>query len=124
MSDPAVRSERDRSRRPDQAAPRPARAGEVKQGRRPQRQRRVLDRTEHDGILRPVGSAIRAVCATSAVCPIYWWQNNNNKYSVSAGAVGRPVEIHAYADRIVVRQDGRIVAEHRRSYSRGETIYD
>ena len=49
---------------------------------------------------------------------------DNNKYSVSASAVGRPVEIHAYADRIIIRQDGRIVAEHRRSYSRGETIYD
>jgi transposase len=49
---------------------------------------------------------------------------DNNKYSVSASAVGRPVEIHAYADRIVIRQDGRIVAEHRRSYGRRETIYD
>jgi transposase len=49
---------------------------------------------------------------------------DNNKYSVSASAVGRPVEIHAYADRIVIRQDGRIVAEHPRSYGRGETIYD
>lgn len=28
---------------------------------------------------------------------------DNNKYSVSASAVGRPVEIRAYADRIVVR---------------------
>jgi len=44
--------------------------------------------------------------------------------SVSASAVGCPVEIHAYADRIVIRQDGRIVAEHRRCYGRGETIYD
>ncbi len=49
---------------------------------------------------------------------------DNNKYSVSAGAVGRPVEVHAYADRIVIRQDGRIVAEHPRCYRRGETIYD
>jgi len=49
---------------------------------------------------------------------------DNNKYSVSASAVGRPVEIHAYADRIVIRQDGRIVAEHRRCYGRGETVYD
>jgi len=40
---------------------------------------------------------------------------DNNKYLVSASAVGRPVEVHAYADRIVVRQDGRIVAEHPRT---------
>ena len=49
---------------------------------------------------------------------------DNNKYSVAANAVGRPVEVHAYADRIVIRQDGRIVAEHPRSFDRGETIYD
>ena len=49
---------------------------------------------------------------------------DNNKYSVSASAVGRPVDIHAYADRIVIRQEGRTVAEHARCYGRGETIYD
>jgi transposase len=49
---------------------------------------------------------------------------DNNKYSVNASAVGRPVEIHAYADRIIIRQDGRAVAEHARRYGRGETIYD
>ena len=49
---------------------------------------------------------------------------DNNKYSVSAGAVGRPVDIHAYADRIVIRQDGRIVGEHHHSFGCGETVYD
>jgi transposase len=49
---------------------------------------------------------------------------DNNKYSVAASAVGRPVEVHAYADRIVIRQDGQVVAEHPRSFGRGETIYD
>jgi len=49
---------------------------------------------------------------------------DNNKYSVNASAVGRPVEIHAYADRVVIRQDGRIAAEHPRRFGRGQTIYD
>ena len=49
---------------------------------------------------------------------------DNNKYSVNASAVGRPVDIHVYADRIVVRQDGRVVAEHARRHGRGETIYN
>jgi transposase len=49
---------------------------------------------------------------------------DNNKYSVAASAVGRPVEVHAYADRIVIRQDGRVVGEHPRSFGRGDTIYD
>jgi transposase len=49
---------------------------------------------------------------------------DNNKYSVSASAVGRPVDIYAYADRIVVRQEGRVVGQHPRSYGRGRTVYD
>ena len=47
-----------------------------------------------------------------------------NKYSVHAKAAGRPVDIHAYADRIVVRQDGEVVAEHTRRFGRDQTIYD
>src|ERR1700728_2724929 len=49
---------------------------------------------------------------------------DGNRYSVMAKAVGRPVDIHAYAERVVIRQDGRIVAEHPRRYGRGETTYD
>src|SRR5262244_312914 len=49
---------------------------------------------------------------------------DNNKYSVASRAVGRPIEIQAYADHIVIRQDGAIVGEHRRRFGRGETIYD
>jgi len=49
---------------------------------------------------------------------------DNNKYSVQASAVGRPVEIRAYADRIELRQDGRIVGEHRRCFGRDQTVFD
>ncbi|GGF51672.1 transposase [Aliidongia dinghuensis] len=49
---------------------------------------------------------------------------DTNKYSVVASAVGRPVEIRAYADRIELRQDGRIVGEHSRCFGRDQTIYD
>jgi hypothetical protein len=49
---------------------------------------------------------------------------DNNRYSVNAGAVGRPVDVHAYADRIVIRQDGRMVAEHPRAFGRGKIEYD
>ncbi len=34
------------------------------------------------------------------------------------------VEVHVYVYRIVIRQDGRIVAEHPRSFGRGDTVYD
>src|ERR1700693_5800951 len=48
---------------------------------------------------------------------------DNNRYSVSAHAVGRPVEIRAYAERIEFRQDGRLVGEHARSFGRDQTVF-
>ena len=47
-----------------------------------------------------------------------------DRNSVPARIAGRPVELQAYAERIVVRQDGEIVAEHPRCFGRGQTIYD
>src|SRR3954468_1953883 len=49
---------------------------------------------------------------------------DTNRYSVGAGAVGRPVEIRAYAERIELRQDGRVVGEHRRSFGRDQMVFD
>jgi len=43
---------------------------------------------------------------------------------VKAKAVGRPVDIHVYADHIVIRQDGEIVGEHARCFGRDQTVYD
>jgi transposase len=49
---------------------------------------------------------------------------DHNRYSVAASAVGRPVEIRAYADRIELRQDGHVVGEHRRCFGRDQTVFD
>lgn len=59
--------------------------------------------------------------AVSKTCLVRF---DNNKCSVSASAVGRPVGIRAYAERIELRQDGRVVGEHRRAFGRGRTVYD
>ncbi len=59
--------------------------------------------------------------AVSRTCLVRF---DNNRYSVAADAVGRPAEVHAYADRVVIRQAGRVVGEHRRSFGRGMTVYD
>jgi len=59
--------------------------------------------------------------AVSKTCLVSF---DRNKYSVSSQAVGRPVEVQAYADRIVIRQDGVIVGEHARSFGRDRTVYD
>lgn len=49
---------------------------------------------------------------------------DNNRYSVAASAIGRPVEVRAYADRIEIRQDGRVVADHPRAFGRDQTVFD
>jgi transposase len=49
---------------------------------------------------------------------------DTNRYSVAASAVGRPVEIRAYAERIELRQDGRVVGEHRRHFGRDQMVFD
>ena len=59
--------------------------------------------------------------SVSKTCLVHF---DTNKYSVNASAVGRPVEIQAFADRIVIRQDGLVVAEHARAFGRDKTIYD
>src|SRR3546814_19131139 len=45
---------------------------------------------------------------------------DNNKYSVAASAVGRPVQIRAYAERIALRQDGYPVGQHPRCFRASE----
>jgi hypothetical protein len=59
--------------------------------------------------------------AVSKTCLVRF---DNNKYSVAASAVGRPVEVRAYAERIELRQDGRLVGEHHRSFGRNETVFN
>jgi hypothetical protein len=49
---------------------------------------------------------------------------DRNRYSVQASAVGRPVDICAYADRIILKQDGVVVGEHARRFGRDQTAYD
>lgn len=49
---------------------------------------------------------------------------DNNRYSVDARAVGRPVEIRAYADRLECWPDGKIVDQHERDFGHSKTIYD
>src|SRR5262249_22735097 len=75
-------------------------------------------------LLAKTASSIAAFCG----CVATIWSSrppaDNNKYSVASRTIGRPVEIHAYAERIVIRQDGAIVGEHRRRFGRGETIYN
>lgn len=47
-----------------------------------------------------------------------------NRYSANASAVGKAVMIRAYANRIVIIDDGNIIGEHCRQFGRDKVIYD
>jgi transposase len=49
---------------------------------------------------------------------------DRNRYSIEARAANRPVQLRAYADRVVVRFDGEVVAEHERLFGRDRVRYD
>lgn len=49
---------------------------------------------------------------------------DRNRYSVLSTVARRTVQVRAYADRIVVRCDDEVVAEHPRFFGRNRTIYD
>jgi transposase len=49
---------------------------------------------------------------------------DRNRYSVDATAANRPVTVHAYADRVVIREGGVVVAEHVRAFGRDRMIFE
>ena len=54
----------------------------------------------------------------------YYVRVDTNDYSVDPRAVGRLVDVSADLDRVRVRADGRLVAEHARVWARGMTLTD
>jgi transposase len=54
----------------------------------------------------------------------YYVRLDTNDYSVDPAAIGRLVDVSADLERIKVRTDGRLVADHARMWARGQTITD
>jgi hypothetical protein len=54
----------------------------------------------------------------------YYVRLDTNDYSVDPTVIGRLVDVAADLDRVRVRAEGRIVAEHPRSWARGSTVTD
>ena len=75
--------------------------------------------------LVPIGAPFEGFRETevvaSSTCLVSF---DRNRYSVNAVAARRPVQLRAYADRIVVRHDGQVVAEHARQFGRDRTVFD
>lgn len=64
-------------------------------------QARSLLPTRSMGFDAVPASVSKTCLVASTTTTTRWWP-----------AVRRPINVHGYADRIVIRQDGRIVAEH------------
>lgn len=54
----------------------------------------------------------------------YYVRLDTNDYSVDPAVIGRMVDVAADLERVRVRAEGRIVAEHRRVWARGTTVTD
>jgi hypothetical protein len=54
----------------------------------------------------------------------YYVRLDTNDYSVDPRVIGRMVDVAADLDRVRVRAEGRIVAEHSRVWARGTTVTD
>jgi hypothetical protein len=54
----------------------------------------------------------------------YYVRLDTNDYSVDPNMIGRLVDVSADLDRVKIRADGRVIADHRRVWARGQTITD
>jgi hypothetical protein len=54
----------------------------------------------------------------------YYVRLDTNDYSVDPNMIGRLVDVSADLDRVKVRADGRVIADHPRTWARGQTITD
>lgn len=54
----------------------------------------------------------------------YYVRVDSSDYSVDPNAIGRQVNVHGDLDRVRVRLDGRLVADHRRVWARRMTVTD
>ena len=70
---------------------------------------------------RPFLGCVEKTASVARTCLVRF---DRNKYSVEPKAIGRPVQVHAYANRIVIRQNGENVGEHDRCFGRGKAIYN
>ncbi len=54
----------------------------------------------------------------------YYVRLDSSDYSVDPAVIGRIVDVHADLDRVRVRADGRLIADHGRVWARGMTVTD
>ena len=79
------------------------------------------ERSALQPMLAPFDGFHETTHAVTGTCLISF---DRNRYSVMAKAARQAVQVRAYADRIVVRCDDEVVAEHQRFFGRDRMILD
>lgn len=81
--------------------------------------------TEEQARLRPIAAPFDGYfeqpCRVSSTCLVSY---DRNRYSVPAEFAGQRVSLRAWADRIGVVAEGRLIAEHVRNFGRERLILD
>ena len=80
-----------------------------------------MERPALQPMLAPFDGFHETEHAVTGTCLISF---DRNRYSVMSTAVRRPVQVRAYADRIIVRCGDTVVAEHARHFGRDRMILD
>ncbi len=99
----------------------------ARESRHPEdRERTVWEAFEAErSVLVPIRSPFdgfrEATVSATKTCLVHF---DRNRYSIAACAANRPVQLRSYADRIVVRFDGEVVAEHERAFGRDHVRYN
>jgi transposase len=57
----------------------------------------------------------------SSTCLVHF---DRNHYSVDSAKAKRTVQVRAYADRVVLVSEGKVIGEHQRQFGRDKTVYD
>jgi transposase len=73
------------------------------------------------GLPPPFDGYCEHISRVSSTCLICF---DRNRYSVICTEAGRLVQVRAYAGKIKVIRDGRVVAEHERHFGRDKTIFN
>jgi transposase len=79
------------------------------------------ERPALSALAQPFDGFQETTVSASKTCLIRF---DRNRYSVAAVAAGKPVQVRAYADRIVVWCNGQRVGEHQRVFGRDATLYN
>lgn len=84
----------------------------------------VYEQQEHSSLrplIPPFEGYMERTCKVSSTCLVNF---DRNHYSVECAYANQTVSLRAYAAKIVVTKDGKVIGRHTRQFGRDKTIYD